>query len=80
MKIQAAAAPLCNPVGPPYSPKEVGEILGLRDYHATLQTWRRTGVSPPFMRLGLKGARLYYPREAFWQWIESRSATTEEAG
>ncbi len=76
--MKAESVSLCATEGPPYSPRDVGEILGIRDYHAVLGRWRRVGTGPPFLRLGRKHSRLWYPREAFWKWIESRSEVEEE--
>lgn len=72
------ATPLCAIEGPPYTPREVGVILGIRDVYATLGRWRRAGSGPKFLRLGRKGARVLYPRAAFWKWLDSRTVTSEE--
>jgi hypothetical protein len=59
------------------TPREVGEILGLRDYHAVLGRLRKLGSGPPFLRLGRKHSRVFYPADGLAKWIEKRSQTQE---
>lgn len=59
------------------TPREVGEILGIRDHYGVLGRWRKLGSGPPFMRLGRKHSRVLYPAEGLAKWIKERTQTRE---